>query len=109
MMNYMREGGFNMWLLLAVAIGAAVLAFVRPREQRPTILLGGMVLCVILGILGLATGLEAVSANFGRFDDPTVAIGQGLGELANNGTFSATLALLFGAAHLATRRAAARP
>lgn len=106
-MDYMREGGFNMWLLLAVAIGTVVLVFVRPRGQRPGILFGAMVLCVILGILGLATGLEAVASHFGRFDDPTAAIGQGLGELANNGTFSAGLALLFGGGHLLTRRMSA--
>ncbi len=104
MMNYMREGGFAMGLLLAVAIGTVVLAFARPKDKRPGIFFGGMILCIIFGILGLAAGMEAVSAHFGRFEDPTAAIGQGLGELANNGSFSALLSLALGAGHLVTRR-----
>ena len=104
MMTYMREGGFNMWLLLAVAIGTVVLAFVRPREQRAKIFHGGCIACLISGLFGLAAGMEAVSAHYGRFDDPTAALGQGLGELANNGSFAAVLALLLGIGLIVTAR-----
>ena len=104
MMNYMRDGGMNMWLLLAVAIGAAVLAVVRPKQARPGILLGGSWLCLVFGILGLALGMEAVSAHYTRFDDPVAALGTGLGELANNGTFAAALAFVLGIASAVTRR-----
>jgi len=104
MMTYMHEGGFNMWLLLAVGVGTAVVAAMKPREARPGILVGGSWLCVVFGLLGLALGMEAVSAHYGRFDDPTAALGTGLGELANNGSFAAILALLLGAASLVTKR-----
>ena len=104
MMNYMHEGGFNMWLLLAVGVGSAVLAFARPKDARAGILMAGSWLCLVFGILGLALGMEAVSAHFGRFDDPVAAIGQGLGELANNGSFAAILAVLLGIGSLVTRR-----
>ncbi len=74
------------------------------HEARPGILIGGSWLCVVFGLLGLALGMEAVSAHYGRFDDPTAALGTGLGELANNGSFAAILALLLGAASLVTKR-----
>lgn len=105
-MNYMHEGGFNMWLLLAVAVGSGVLAATRPRDARPAVLMAGSWLCMVLGILGLALGMEAVSAHYGRFDDPTAALGTGLGELANNGSFAAALALVLGAASAVTKRTA---
>ncbi|MEJ7729134.1 MAG: hypothetical protein WKG00_07960 [Polyangiaceae bacterium] len=47
-----------------------------------------------------------MSAHFGTFPDKTEAIGIGLGELANNGTFSFILFAMLGLASLAT---AARP
>lgn len=102
-MNYMAEGGLNMWLLLAVGVGSAVVAAGKPREARSSILAVGSWLCLVFGMLGLALGMEAVSANYGRFDDPVAAIGTGLGELANNGSFGAILALALGIASLVTK------
>jgi hypothetical protein len=100
MLNYMREGGFGMWLLLAAALVTCGLAATRTARARPAILVAGCITSLMLGLLGLSLGLAAVSAQYGRFPDPVAAIGQGLGELSHNGTFAAALAALQGIAAL---------
>lgn len=104
MMNYMRDGGITMWVLLVAAIGTAIYAATRPRAERPGILFGGTVTSLLLGLLGTSLGLLAVSQHFARFPDKVAAIGQGLGEVSNNGTFAVLLAALLGIASIITRR-----
>ena len=102
-MDYMRNGGMGMWLMLITALIVAGLAATRPREARSGVLAKGCVVILMQGMLGMATGMMAVSAKYDRFPDKTAAIAEGLGELANNGTFSAILFTLLGIAALVTQ------
>lgn len=104
MMSYMRDGGITMWILLVAAIGTAIYAATRPKAERPGILFGGTVTSLLLGLLGTSMGLLAVSKHYAQFPDKVAAIGQGLGELSNNGTFAVLLATLLGVASIVTRR-----
>lgn len=103
MMDYMRNGGITMWVMLIAAIAIAVIAATRPAGARSGVLSAGCALMLILGMFGLSSGLMAISTHYQQFPDKLAAIGEGLGELANNGTFSAGLALLFGVAAIATK------
>ena len=101
MMNYFREGGFPMWVMLLVFVGTVVLAVARGAAKRSRVLGVGAIVQIGLGLMGVSLGLEAVSDGFRRYPgDHTEALGIGLGELANNGTFSCTLALILGVAAL---------
>lgn len=91
MMEYMRNGGFMMWVMLIGAIATVVVAAVW-RQRRTRVLTIGSVVELGLGLFGMALGLSMASGGFVRFPDKVVALGTGLGELANNGTFAAALA-----------------
>lgn len=104
MMDFFRDGGMSMWLLLATAIGTVAVAVARPRETRALTFGVGTIAILIEGMLGLSMGMRAVSQHFGRFPDPTQAIGIGLGELSNNGSFAAMLATGLGLAALLSHR-----
>ena len=108
-MDYMRNGGVNMWAMLIAAIATAAFAATRPRAARSGVLASGCILMLIMGIMGLATGLQAVSNHYEQFPDKLAAIGVGLGELSNNGTFSSILALLLGVASLVTKQKSGAP
>jgi hypothetical protein len=105
-MEFMREGGMNMWLLVIIAVVAGLLGAIRPAAERPRVLTIGVMALLVSGMLGMATGLQAVSANYTRFPDKLEAIGQGLGELSHNGTLAAVLAAALGIAALVTTRRA---
>ncbi len=96
MMEYFRDGGWGMWGILIAAIATVAVTFLRPKEKRVGSLMGGCIAVLMAGMMGMATGMEAVSAQYGKFPDKVEALGMGLGELANNGTFAATLAGLLG-------------
>ncbi len=102
MLDFMQAGGMNMWLMVATAIATAAVASTRKAPLRASWLFGGLVVVLIEGMLGLSTGLVAVSNHFGQFPDKVEALGVGLGELANNGILAVILAVLLGAAALAT-------
>lgn len=109
MMDYFRDGGFSMWLILVTAIGALAYAVAGPSHQRSKVLAAGVVALLAEGQLGMATGMVMVSRHYGRFPDKTDAIAQGLGELSNNGTFSVTMALLLGVGWLLSLRGGTKP
>lgn len=100
MIEYFREGGVTMWLLVLAAAANAAVAALRPAGRRSVFAIGA-VLSLGLGLLGVSLGLSAVSQHFQRFPNPAVAIGIGLGELSHNGTLAVGLALLQGVAALA--------
>ncbi len=104
MMNFMRDGGFTMWLMVATAIATLAVATVRGRDARSATFTVGTIAILIQGMLGMALGLAAVSKQYARFPDPLAAIGMGLGELSNNGTLAALIATAFGVAALATAK-----
>jgi len=107
MMNYMCEGGGIMWLLLITAIATPAIAFTRDKKEQAMVLFVGCVLEIIFGMLGMAIGLEGVSAHYAQWPDKVEALGAGLGELANNGTFATVLSLGLGLGSLIARRRAA--
>ncbi|MEW5855351.1 MAG: hypothetical protein AB2A00_41640 [Myxococcota bacterium] len=102
-MDFMRDGGFNMWLLLASAVATVAWAASKPAAERPVILLGGCLASLVLGFLGISTGLIAVSANYNKFPEPLEALAMGLRELSNNGLFAAALATVQGLGAAVTR------
>lgn len=108
MMDFMRDGGMNMWVILATAIATVSLAFARGRDRRAMTFVVGMTAVMIEGVMGLSVGMLAVSKHFGRFPDAAQAIGAGLGELSNNGTFAASVATILGLAALLTRVSVAK-
>jgi hypothetical protein len=102
MMDYMREGGWGMWLMLISAIAVTVIAAMKSPKARPPILLAGCILTIIESILGMATGMVAVAKHYDRFPDKVGAVAEGLSELSNNGTFGAVIAFAFGIAAVVT-------
>jgi hypothetical protein len=103
MMNFMHEGGANMWLMLISALTVAGIAFTRAPDKRSGVLQTGTVLLVIEGMLGLATGMAAVAAfarspKFAEVTSQAAVVAEGLGELSNNGILGAILALALGVA-----------
>lgn len=100
MMDYMREGGWGMWAILITAIATIAITVTRPKEKRVGALLGGCVALLMSGMLGMATGMVAVSHNYAKFPDKVDAVAAGLGELANNGTFAGALVAVLGIAAL---------
>jgi hypothetical protein len=100
MMDYFREGGWGMWAILITAIATLAITVMRPKEKRVGALVGGCIALLMGGMLGMATGMVAVSRNYAKFPDKTDAVAAGLGELANNGTFAGSLVALFGLAAL---------
>lgn len=106
MMDFMRAGGMGMWLLLVSAIATFAVAFTRPRDKRHGILFGGAVISIALGMLGMSTGMVAVANNFDKFPDKVAALGQGLGELSNNGSFAVGLAFVLFVVGLVAKRGA---
>ena len=108
MLEFMRLGGFPMWVMLASAIAVGGWAAARGAARRSEALAAGTVLVVIEGVLGMALGMKAVSGAVDMIGgDKGSVVAAGLGELANNGIFAALLALILGIAALSTRRAPA--
>lgn len=105
MLEFMREGGVSMWLMLAAAVVFSGLAATRPRPVRPTVLVTGCLTVLVLGMAGLGTGLAMVSRNYQRFPNPLEAVGAGIGEASHNATLAALLAAVLGAAAMVSARA----
>ena len=54
----------------------------------------GCIFSLISGMLGMSTGMVAVAKHYRDFPDPLWALGEGLRELSNNGTFAVILAFI---------------
>lgn len=91
-MEFMRNGGVNMWAMVVAFLAILVLGLRAKAERREKILDRGAVSILMLGMLGMATGMIATS-KAGSL--PSETAGQitaiGLGELANNGVLAAVL------------------
>jgi hypothetical protein len=98
MMEYMRDGGWGMWGILIAAIATVAVTATRPKERRVAALMGGCIAVLMMGMLGMATGMVAVSHGYQKFPDKVEALAVGLGELSNNGTFAGGLVALLGIA-----------
>jgi hypothetical protein len=99
MLDFMREGGFTMWLLLAAVIGTAVKAARSAPGARASVLLFGAAASLVIGLYGLSMGMTAVAGYFDGHPDATAHIlAVGIGELSRNGSFAAGLALVQGLA-----------
>ena len=61
MMEYFRNGGFVMWVMLIAAIASAGIAATRNKHERAKVLVIGSVTSIALGVLGLSFGMMAVS------------------------------------------------
>ncbi len=106
MMDFMREGGFAMWLMLASAVGAAALAAMKPAARRGRVLGLAAVWVLAQGLLGMAAVIHATVRYLDRVPPPdmTRILAAGLGELANNGVLAAALATLLGLGYVLTTR-----
>lgn len=104
MFTWFREGGYSMYMILAVAAATAALAATRPKGKQRDVLFGGAILSLAAGLLGIATGIQAVAANFRRFAEPLEALSVGLREMSYNGVFAAVVAAALVAAGAAVGR-----
>lgn len=111
MLNFMRDGGFAMWLMLASAVAAVAVAATRPSERRGRVLATAAVWVLAQGILGMALGIHATVGAIDRVPPADTAriLATGLGELANNGVFAAGLAMLLGCGYVLSTREPASP
>jgi hypothetical protein len=108
MLNYVREGGYSMLLIILVAIVTAVVAAVRPTGRQREVLFAGAIAALAAGMLGLASGLQAVAAAVPRFANPIEALCVGLRELSYNGVFSAMVAAALALAALVVKQPEAK-
>jgi hypothetical protein len=92
MLTYFQEGGYAMWMILAVAVASLATAGTARGQRRCRALWLGSYGALIAGVFGMAVGMVAVSRNIARYADKGAAVAEGLGELSNNGTFAAVLA-----------------
>ena len=108
MVEYFRNGGFVMWVMLIAAIASAGIAATRSKQQRAKVLVVGSVTSIALGLLGISFGMMAVSRYAARVGDKMSAslVAEGLGELSNNGTFAVLLAAMLALGAFLTRPSA---
>jgi hypothetical protein len=95
-MSFMREGGFNMWILVLIGASAAAGALLRPQRRR-AFLIGGAFLVLVSALFGLATCHHAVAGYFAAHPQATAHdLAVGLRESANNALLGPALALMLG-------------
>lgn len=104
MSEFMRNGGFMMWGMLLTALVATVAALGSGRDHRPRILAAATGAVLAESLLGMSTGLLAVSRAARHGSDAGVLVATGIGELANNGVLGGGLALALLGAWLASTR-----
>jgi len=90
-MEFMRDGGMGMWAMVAAFVAVGALALRAKAEDRGRIFDRGGAAILMLGILGMATGMVAVSKHVAGAENAGQLTAIGLGELANNGILAAVL------------------
>lgn len=95
MMEFMHEGGFAMWLTLALFVASIVAAFTR-REGGAKLAFAGSLATLASGLLGFSTGIYATVRYLGGVAaaDTAEILSIGIRESANNTTLAAVLAFL---------------
>lgn len=78
-----------MALILVIGAITALVAWRSPQARQSQVLACGSLLAIAAGMLGMATGLQMVAANYQRFSDPLAMLATGLRELSYNGVFAA--------------------
>lgn len=107
--QFMREGGFGMWLVLAIAVSSLAVGWARRRGDGSRIAFGGMVAVSALGPLGYSTGMYNVVAYVKKLPpgEQVEVLLVGLREANHNLLFAALLAVALGAAALVLGRTSA--
>jgi len=101
MMDFMREGGFGMWvtvLFFAVGVGQAL---ARRRTDGAAWAQGAALAVIASGLLGMSTGLYNTVAHAAA--DPEV-LGIGIRESVNNTVLAAALSFVLAVLGLALPR-----
>lgn len=95
-MEFMREGGFGMWLTLAVFLGGVGLAYARRAQGGERIALGGAIAVLASGLLGMSTGIYATVTYLGGVAaaEHSEVLAIGIRESVNNTLFAAALAFV---------------
>jgi hypothetical protein len=106
-MEFMRDGGMGMWALVAAFVAIGVLALRAKAEDRGRVFDRGGAAILMLGILGMAMGMVAVSNHVATAENAGQLTAVGLGELANNGILAAILFGLLQVAAIFTAKRAA--
>ena len=103
-MEFLREGGVGMWLMLGTVLVVSVFAATRRGAARSRTLGAGAAMVLAEGLFSVGINLEAVAANYTKFPNPVEALGTGIGEAANAAWFASLLAVALGAAFVARVR-----
>ncbi|HJL16153.1 MAG TPA: hypothetical protein RMH99_10875 [Sandaracinaceae bacterium LLY-WYZ-13_1] len=102
----MHEGGFAMWLTLAIFAASVAGALWRRRRGGDRIAFGGAIATLASGLLGMSTGLWLTATHAAGEAE---ILGVGIRESANNTVFAGALGLALAVLGLAltVRREAA--
>ena len=106
MIEFMREGGFGMWLTLAFFLAGAVASVLRRHRDGERWAYGGAIAVLASGLLGMSTGLYMTVAH--ASGDAEI-LGVGIRESLNNTVFAAVLAFVLAFAGLALAGRGAAP
>jgi hypothetical protein len=97
-MEFMREGGVVMWVMLVVALVSLGLAVARRAQGGWVIALHGAVAVVAFGLIGLSLGLSNVMSALQLAPEAQrwMLLEIGTREALNNSLFAGALTLLLG-------------
>lgn len=109
MIDFMREGGFGMWLTLIFFGAGMVAAIVRRKTDGTSWANAAAIATLSSGLLGMSTGLYLTVAAAAAAGQSAEVLGIGIRESVNNTVFAAILALVLAAVGMAFRRGAPAP
>jgi len=97
-MQFMRDGGVFMWVMLVAALVSLGLAFARRDQNGWRIAAGGAVLVLGLGVIGYSLGVGSTMKFIGSWTgaeaEKLTILTVGLRESSNNTLFSGVLAVV---------------